>query len=754
MRRSIGVVLCTLLACLAGVALAEQIIVDGVVYELENGVAYVQRYVKGADEVVLHADIRGFPVSFERREEGYIDTPRLVLAEGIVEISNEWFWASTAETLVLPSTLREIGASALTSMDNLRELVIPEGVEQIGNGACSGGQQRTVTLPSTVVSIGVYAFWGCPNLEAFIVHPDNPSYTAIDGVLYSKDGKTLLNFPAAHGASWTVPDETTTIETTAFGPNERLRSLTLGAGVASIDENTFSNFPNLEAFFVHPDNPSCTAIDGVLFSKDRKTLLYFPPAHGVSWTVPDGTMAIAGTAFGYNDRLQSLTLGKGIASIDEFTFSSCAALEELTLSETVSAIAEYSLPLWTLKRLTVAEGSPYFRNENNMVIQIESGTLIFHPRGEDKVVTVPKGTKRIATSVFADDRELVSVSLPIGLEEIGDSAFSNASALTSISLPVTLLRIGDYAFYGCISLERAALPPGLQSIGDVAFMSCGSLQSIYIPASVGEIGEAAFGDNPQMTITVARGSGFAALAQTGKPPVDPLGVPYPYNFWTFYGDELPPPAVIVRNPNADDLLELFDTPSATSGLIASYPNGTTALLLSDEGEWLYVRIGYTYGYLRADRVARTDGLYPLFTPLEAELIGPTAVMAMPFALDEAKENLETGVRLSILATRGTWYYAAPIYDNGLSEPSFIQTNQVRITLYEDGGTGGQYAIVNNPNPRDRLHLREKPSRDSQSLGRFFNGTQLEVLSEQKGWVRVRVDGLEGHMMAEFVQRVN
>ncbi|MCL1796573.1 MAG: leucine-rich repeat domain-containing protein, partial [Clostridia bacterium] len=234
MLRVAGIVLCALLVCIVCTALAEQVSVDGMVYELENGVAYAVHSEEGADEVVVHEDIRGFSVSFERMET-FIDTSRLVVAEGITKASNEWYIWSSAETLVLPSTLREIEGNAFAFMDNLRELVIPEGVERINDWAFSGGL-RTVTLPSTLVWIGEYAFWDCPYLEAFVVHPDNPFFTAIDGVLFSKDLRELLFFPSVYGSSWTVPDETVTIVSGAFRYNESLRSLTLGAGIASIDD--------------------------------------------------------------------------------------------------------------------------------------------------------------------------------------------------------------------------------------------------------------------------------------------------------------------------------------------------------------------------------------------------------------------------------------------------------------------------------------------------------------------------------------
>ncbi len=63
--------------------------------------------------------------------------------------------------------------------------------------------------------------------------------------------------------------------------------------------------------------------------------------------------------------------------------------------------------------------------------------------------------------------------------------------------------------------------------------------------------------------------------------------------------------------------------------------------------------------------------------------------------------------------------------------------------------------INNPNPKDRLHLRSAPSRSAQSLGKYYNGAMIEVLDASiPGWVKVRVGGepgaLTGYMQSQFI----
>lgn len=63
------------------------------------------------------------------------------------------------------------------------------------------------------------------------------------------------------------------------------------------------------------------------------------------------------------------------------------------------------------------------------------------------------------------------------------------------------------------------------------------------------------------------------------------------------------------------------------------------------------------------------------------------------------------------------------------------------------------AVVCNPDPNDRLHLRTKPSREANSLGKFWNGTPVRVLNERDGWCQVEIgtDGrLIGWMMKKYL----
>ena len=64
----------------------------------------------------------------------------------------------------------------------------------------------------------------------------------------------------------------------------------------------------------------------------------------------------------------------------------------------------------------------------------------------------------------------------------------------------------------------------------------------------------------------------------------------------------------------------------------------------------------------------------------------------------------------------------------------------------------QSAVVDNgSDPKSRLNMRAQPSRDAAVLGKFYSGTQVEVLCDAGGgWSQVRVGGVKGYMMTQYL----
>ncbi|MBQ6828989.1 MAG: leucine-rich repeat domain-containing protein, partial [Thermoguttaceae bacterium] len=192
---------------------------------------------------------------------------------------------------------------------------------------------------------------------------------------------------------------------------------------------------SLSKLNVSSDSQRFKLIDGVLFSKDGKTLIaYFKnlrkDCDKGGYVVPDGVETIQNGAFCGVESLTSVAFPPGLKTLGDDAFLGCRSLTS---------------------------------------------------------VEFPDGLQRIGKEAFTHCSSLTSVVFPNGLQTLGESAFWECSSLTSVVFPASLLTIGDEAFYGCESLTSVELSNGLQKIGANAFDCCADDLTLY--GAVGSVAE-------------------------------------------------------------------------------------------------------------------------------------------------------------------------------------------------------------------------------------------------------------------------
>ena len=116
----------------------------------------------------------------------------------------------------LPARLAQIDAEAFFGCEKLRDVAIPERVTKLGRGAfgsCTG--LTTTTITDAVVDFSVFS--GCRNLDAFVVSPASRRYRAIDGVVFSWDGKRLIAYPPGRSRErYDIPATASAVGDNAF----------------------------------------------------------------------------------------------------------------------------------------------------------------------------------------------------------------------------------------------------------------------------------------------------------------------------------------------------------------------------------------------------------------------------------------------------------------------------------------------------------------------------------------------------------
>ncbi len=172
----------------------------------------------------------------------------------------------------------------------------------------------SVTIPDSIKAIDNFAFSGIDSIRNFYVDENNQVYTSIDGVMYSKDKKTLFACPAGKEGVLTVPEGTECIGAYSVYYTSNITQVILPEGVTRIEEGAFGDSKQLSSV-VLPQ--SLEYIENFAFYNDRNLTEIYIPA-GVTYmgdNVFSDTEAI--TIFGEKGSYaQEYALDKGIDFVE------------------------------------------------------------------------------------------------------------------------------------------------------------------------------------------------------------------------------------------------------------------------------------------------------------------------------------------------------------------------------------------------------------------------------------------------------
>ncbi len=425
-------------------------------------------------------------------------------------------------------------------------LVIADGEEKIlflDFFSCHGAV--SVFVPASMREIHPGVFSELSSLERIEVDPASTYFKAVDGVLYTSDGKELIAWPRAKGDTAVVPEGVERIGSDALKDAAGMKLIQLPASLASIGEGAsreFSGLSELERIEVDPASPYFKAVDGILYSADGKELIFCPRTKGPAVTVPCGVEKIGDSAFLNAKMIESVQLPAGLKSIGKSAFQHTTGLHGIDIPEGVEEIGPEAFSAWhnmigtglqtvslpsTLKRLgekafahTGIEKialpdslesigkSQFYQCRRLASVHMPDGLaaveeMLFFECQSLTEITLPAGVTSIGMATFCRCVSLESVNIPEGVTALGAMAFIGCRSLKSIRIPETCASIGKSAFRGCTALQEVALPEGVVSIGGEAFSECARLKSMTLPSTVTQIGEKAFFRSPVRFASVA-----------------------------------------------------------------------------------------------------------------------------------------------------------------------------------------------------------------------------------------------------------
>ena len=516
-----------------------------------------------------------------------------------------FFGCKALTNIYIPDTVYHIGCGAFKGCDNLKEImldgsnkhyksingqlcdkkgkslmdkvslpdidyVIPKGITELtgfdnytmedDNNYCykqrSGedgidvyGTVRSVTIPKRVTGIPHNLFYIFDKVQSIEVDPKNPSFKSIDGVLFSKDGKRLVAYPAAKpGSEYTVPDGVTVIGERAFSDCEAIETVKLPASIERIERYAF-HASGLRRF-----------------------------------EQPKALKRICANTFSFCCNLESVELKEGLRVIDDSAFDTCSSLEAIELPDSLEIIGKYAFDCCALRSIKLGPKvqtliDMAFASNNLESIEFGKGITFIGDNAfynnPIKMLDIPDNVKVIDREAFGNCENLTKVHIGKGLSYIDSCSFSGCKKLAKVTVDrenpkycgfnsiildrftseipplnkeepvhptfeglrpvITLLPEGlvypnrlfyeedgvlfvgkklfkypaekkdasytipdwvddiePHAFKDCLHLEEVTLSPNIGYLIGQAFQECNSIKKVVIPSGVTHIGQKAF----------------------------------------------------------------------------------------------------------------------------------------------------------------------------------------------------------------------------------------------------------------------
>ena len=212
-------------------------------------------------------------------------------------------------------------------------------------------------------------------------------------------------------------------------------------------------------------------------------------------TIPDSVTSIGEQAFFCCTGLTEITIPDSVTSIGVQAFSYCTSLTEITIPDSVTSIGGYAFWRCTsLTEITILDsvtsiGRQAFSNCTRLKnVYISDINAWF----EIDFVDSASNPMCHGANLYCNGELVTEVAIPDSMESIGSYVFADCTSLTEITIPDSVTSIGEYAFSGCTSLTEITIPDSVTSIGWGAFEGCTSLTEITIPDSVTSIRKGTF----------------------------------------------------------------------------------------------------------------------------------------------------------------------------------------------------------------------------------------------------------------------
>ena len=486
------------------------------------------------------------------------------------------------ESITLPANLSIIENRLFEDCNNIKTVFFPDSVKSVGwNAFYSCDSLQFVQFNKHLTNINYNAFKDCKKLSHIISYAEVPPATDsllstnndddiiiyvpqwsvesyeedviwgnyqiqafgspifIDNLYYQLDNIKMTAsvvdansvFPSHHkdiydeiivipqsvtfaGGTYSV----TSIESNAFQHCKDLQHLSIPKTISNIANNAFNYCNSLSSIEVSNENSFYCSDNGILFSKDKSTIIKYPTNKGsYEYTIPNSVHTIADNAFENNKTLLSINcpdslkcigrsafrnsvvsnvyMSNNISTIGDFSFAFCDNLTSMVFPDNVQTIGHNALYacdslqyVFIPASVKKIDGNIVYRSSSLKEIRVDS--LNNYYSSHNGVLYNKHKTKLISYPIGLTDTEFTILQT---VDTIGNQAFENCKYLTSIVVPDNVSVVEGYAFSYCENVETVTIGKGVKELKLQCFYKMDNLKEVTIYSeNIQKIGGAIF----------------------------------------------------------------------------------------------------------------------------------------------------------------------------------------------------------------------------------------------------------------------
>ncbi len=480
-------------------------------------VKYADKWVIDCDEEVTSATVKTGTVGLAARAfEDCSKLKSVTIPNGVKSIGVYAFRdCSSLPSITLPDSVTSIAISAFKDCSSLNSIKLPDGLKSIGSGAFQGtpllNNQTTAikyvgkwavdcdqvatsaTIKSNTLGIADDAFSGCSNLISITI-PDSVKilgYSAFEDCTRLKSitiptGVTSIGYSTFYGCSSltsiTIPDSVTLIGSSAFAGCSNLTSITIPNNVTIIGNYAFSRCASLTSLNVDKNNKYYLSENGVLFNKNKTSLIVCPGKKKGDLSIPNSVTSIDDYAFKDCSNLSSITVGAGnknYSSQNGALFNKnktelifCPPVKTtITIPDSVTEISYYYAfnDYSQLTSISVGSKNKNFASKDGVLFNKDFTRIIEFPKYKGGEYTVPDTVKE---GDLSNNKKIKVITSSVSINCNGCTNLETVIFTKPVSI------IGG--FIGCTNLKNIVIPSGDDiTIISYSFNNSFNLQNIY-----------------------------------------------------------------------------------------------------------------------------------------------------------------------------------------------------------------------------------------------------------------------------------